>query len=134
MKRITLTCPKCGSKAYLRPARVVFGDNAPNPEDKFYVCGRYPACDCYVSAHRRTLRPMGTLADRSLRKKRQETHRALDKLWQSGLMSRAQAYRLICLYLGLPEGEAHIAAFSLERCEDVIAFCGQFYRSAARAA
>ena len=63
MKRINITCPVCGSKAYLRPASVVYGDKAPDPDAKYYVCGRYPACDCYVAAHRKTLLPMGTLAD-----------------------------------------------------------------------
>ena len=61
MKRINITCPVCGSKAYLRPASVVYGDKAPDPDAKYYVCGRYPACDCYVAAHRKTMLPMGTL-------------------------------------------------------------------------
>ena len=69
MKRINITCPVCGSKAYLRPASVVYGDKAPDPDAKYYVCGRYPACDCYVAAHRKTMLPMGTLADKALRKK-----------------------------------------------------------------
>lgn len=60
MKRINITCPACGSRAYLRPASVVYGDKAPDPDAKYYVCGRYPACDCYVAAHRKTLLPMGT--------------------------------------------------------------------------
>ena len=59
MKRINITCPVCGSKAYLRPASVVYGDKAPDPDAKYYVCGRYPACDCYVAAHRKTMLPMG---------------------------------------------------------------------------
>ena len=63
MKRINITCPACGSRAYLRPASVVYGDKAPDPDAKYYVCGRYPACDCYVAAHRKTMLPMGTLAD-----------------------------------------------------------------------
>lgn len=41
MKRINITCPACGSKAYLRPASVVYGDKAPDPDAKYYVCGRY---------------------------------------------------------------------------------------------
>ena len=64
MKRINITCPACGSRAYLRPASVVYGDKAPDPDAKYYVCGRYPACDCYVAAHRKTMLPMGTLAAR----------------------------------------------------------------------
>lgn len=60
MKRINITCPACGSRAYLRPASVVYGDKAPDPDAKYYVCGRYPACDCYVAAHRKTMLPMGS--------------------------------------------------------------------------
>lgn len=41
MRRINITCPACGSKAYLRPASVVYGDKAPDPDAKYYVCGRY---------------------------------------------------------------------------------------------
>lgn len=74
MKRINITCPACGSRAYLRPASVVYGDKAPDPDAKYYVCGRYPACDCYVAAHRKTMLPMGTLADKALRKKRHDAH------------------------------------------------------------
>lgn len=85
MKRINITCPACGSRAYLRPASVVYGDKAPDPDAKYYVCGRYPACDCYVAAHRKTMLPMGTLADKALRKKRHDAHVALDSLWKNGV-------------------------------------------------
>ena len=94
MKRINITCPACGSRAYLRPASVVYGDKAPDPDAKYYVCGRYPACDCYVAAHRKTMLPMGTLADKALRKKRHDAHVALDSLWKNGIMSRKEAYLL----------------------------------------
>lgn len=107
MKRINITCPACGSRAYLRPASVVYGDKAPDPDAKYYVCGRYPACDCYVAAHRKTMLPMGTLADKALRKKRHDAHVALDSLWKNGIMSRKEAYRLLQLSMGLPAEDAH---------------------------
>ena len=108
MKRINITCPACGSRAYLRPASVVYGDKAPDPDAKYYVCGRYPACDCYVAAHRKTMLPMGTLADKALRKKRHDAHVALDSLWKNGIMSRKEAYRLLQLSMGLPAEDAHM--------------------------
>jgi hypothetical protein len=134
MKRINITCPICHSKAFLRPATVVYGPHTPDPDAKLYVCARYPACDCYVAAHRQSLLPMGTLADSALRKKRKEAHLALDRLWQSGLMRRKEAYHLIQLYMGLPEEDAHIAKFSMERCQQVIDYCDQFFASAYHAA
>ena len=131
MKRVNITCPICHSKAFLRPATVVYGPAAPDPTAKLYVCAHYPACDSYVAAHQKSLLPMGTLADAALRRKRKDTHRALDRLWQSGLMSRKEAYRLLQLYLGLPEEEAHIAMFSQERCGQVVDYCNRFYETAA---
>ena len=134
MKRINITCPVCGSKAYLRPASVVYGDKAPDPDAKYYVCGRYPACDCYVAAHRKTLLPMGTLADKALRKKRHDAHVALDSLWKNGVMSRKEAYRLLQLSMGLPAEDAHIAKFSAARCDEVIALSRRFRAAADKAA
>ena len=134
MKRINITCPACGSKAYLRPASVVYGDKAPDPDAKYYVCGRYPACDCYVAAHRKTMLPMGTLADKALRKKRHDAHVALDSLWKNGIMSRKEAYRLLQLSMGLPAEDAHIAKFSAARCDEVIALSRRFRAAADKAA
>ena len=62
MKRINIKCPYCGSRAYLRPSSVVYGDHTDDVEAKLYVCARYPACDAYVAAHRDTLLPMGCAA------------------------------------------------------------------------
>lgn len=134
MKRVNITCPYCHAKAYLRPASVVYGPKPPDPAAKYYVCARFPACDAYVAAHQKTLLPMGTLANAELREKRKEAHRALDRLWKSGMMRRPEAYRLLQLYLGLPEEEAHIARFSLRRCEEVTAFCNDFFVAAGRQA
>ena len=70
MKRVNIKCPYCGARAFLRPASVVYGERAA-PGSKLYVCGNYPACDSYVAAHRTSQLPMGTLADKQLRRERQ---------------------------------------------------------------
>ena len=124
MKRIHISCPYCGAQAVLRPATVVHGKAPPN--EKVYVCARFPACDAYVSAHRESQMPMGTLANKRLREYRQQAHLALNKLWETGLMTRKEAYRWLQLQLGLPEPEAHIAHFSEYRCQQVITLCTGF--------
>ena len=134
MKRINIKCPYCGFRAYLRPASVVYGDHTDDAGAKLYVCARYPACDAYVAAHRDTLLPMGTLADRNLRRKRMEAHSELNRLIDSSLMTRKQAYRWIQVQLGLPEPEAHIAKFSELRCQKVIELCRALSRAQPRAA
>ena len=127
MKRINIKCPYCGSRALLRPTSVVHKHTIPGEE--VYVCARFPACDAYVSAHRDSHLPMGTLADKSLRIKRRQVHIALSQLWERGLMTRKEAYRWLQVQLGLPESEAHIGRFSAYRCEQVIDLCGRFVRA-----
>jgi len=132
MKRINIKCPYCRSQALLRPASVVHECAAPGEE--VYVCARYPVCNAYVSAHRDSHLPMGTLADRSLRQKRRQAHIALNQLWEQGLMTRKEAYRWLQVQLGLPESEAHIGHFSEFRCEQVIRLCSRFTSADRRSA
>lgn len=123
MKQVNIKCPYCGSRALPRPASVVYGPKATDPAAPYYVCARYPICDSYVAAHRNTRLPMGTLANRPLRRKRIDAHRAFDRLWKSGLMAKKQAYLWLQAKLDLPEQEAHIGKFSTFRCEEVIQLC-----------
>lgn len=132
MKHINIKCPVCGSQALLRPASVVRKHAAPG--EKVYVCARYPACDCYVSAHRESCLPMGTLADKPLREKRRQAHLSLNRLWEQGYMTKKEAYRWLQLQFGLPESEAHIGRFSEFRCQQVIELCGRFTRTCKKAA
>lgn len=134
MKRVHIKCPYCGSRALLRPASVVYGEKAADPAAPYYVCARYPACDSYVAAHKNTRLPMGTLANAELRRKRIESHATLDRLWESGLMSKKQAYLWLQVELGLPEQEAHIGRFSTFRCEQVIQLCDSFFCANKKAA
>ena len=132
MKHINIKCPYCGSKALLRPASVVHSRSA--PKEEVYVCARYPACDAYVSAHRDSHLPMGTLADKPLRDKRRQAHAAMNHLWETGLMTKKEAYRWLQTQLGVPEQEAHIGRFSAFRCEQVIRLCDNFTSVCKRAA
>lgn len=134
MKRVNIKCPYCGSRALLRPASVVYGSKAADPAAPYYVCACYPACDSYVAAHRDTRLPMGTLADRKLRRKRIEAHKAFNRLWETGLMGKKQAYRWLQAKLDLPEQEAHIGRFSLFRCEQVIRLCEEYFPAVSHAA
>ena len=134
MKRVNIKCPYCGAQAHLRPSSVVYGERTDDPEAKLYVCGRYPACDAYVGAHKDSLLPMGTLADRNLRRKRMEAHSAMERLIQSRVMTRKEAYRWLQTQMGLPQSEAHIARFSELRCQKVIELCRTFAHAQTRAA
>ena len=86
MKKQIIRCPYCGSPAILRDTSYVHGKNA--WEGKLYVCSRYPVCNSYVSVHPGTTRPKGTLANKSLRKKRIRAHRIFDQIWKQGILSK----------------------------------------------
>lgn len=134
MKRVNTKCPYCGSRALLRPASVVYGTKAADHAAPYYVCARFPVCDAYVAAHKRTRLPMGSLANAELRRKRIQAHAALDRLWEDGLMSKKQAYLWLQAKLGLPGEETHIGRFSTFRCEQVIQLCRSFFCTNKKAA
>lgn len=126
MKRPNIKCPYCGSQAFLRPSSVLNKHGPIYDGEKYYVCAHYPICDSYVKAHAFNQMPMGTLANSSLRRKRRDTHIALQKLWEHGLMTRKEAYRWLQTQMGLTAEDTHIAKFSEQRCEQVIQLCHRF--------
>ena len=103
-----LYCPYCGRQAVLRPAMYVYGERNLDPDNYLYVCGGYPACDSYIGAHKKSLRPMGTLADGDLRHKRIEAHRALNEVITAGIMTKHGLYIWLQNRLCLSEKEMHI--------------------------
>ena len=125
MKQARIHCPYCGSLATLRPASVIHGLSDISAGTYLYVCRRWPACDAYVSAHGRTHRPMGTLANGDLRHKRILAHRALEQLQQSRHMEKWEVYIWLQAKLGLDERQAHIGQFSEWMCDEVVRLCRQ---------
>lgn len=113
----SIHCPYCGSKAIFSDAQIVYGRPG---FGSVWLCADYPACDSRVSAHRNGL-PKGTLANKELREWRKKAHAAFDPWWQSGQVSRNQAYRWLGQQLGIQPKDTHIAMFSTEQCQQVIA-------------
>lgn len=124
-KQTEVFCPYCGRRAVLRPITYVIGENRRifDPDQMVYVCSAYPACNAYVAANKKNLRPLGSLADGELRNLRIQAHRALRSLWQNGYLSEKDAYHWLSGKLGLPEKDTHIAKFSHYRCKETIRCC-----------
>ena len=107
MKNTVVRCPYCGSAAIKKPASFVYGENA-KPGAYLYVCTGYPVCDSYVSAHAKSGLPMGSLADKKLRKKRIAAHRALTRFQEIGHMTKGQAYQWLQARLDMSDEQMHI--------------------------
>ena len=120
MKSKKIRC-HCGATAVLRPASFIHTN--PYYDEYIYVCSKYPECDSYVGAHKRSRKPKGTLADKNLRNKRIEAHKIFNKLWTTGLMEKWQAYKWMQGKLGLHRYDAHIAKLSPYMCDLLIKYC-----------
>jgi len=78
-----------------------------------------------VGTHRKDRRPLGTPANKELRRKRILAHRSLDALQQNCHMKKWEAYIWLQAKLGLSEAETHIGMFSEYMCDRTIELCNQ---------
>ena len=73
-----------------------------------------------LMAHSGTLEPMGSLAGPKLRQLRYAAHREFNKLYQSGLMSKRDAYQWLAMTVQAPMAHAHIGHLGEYYCQVVI--------------
>lgn len=118
-----LCCGDCGAPMVLTHS-AAFG--------WFYACTKAPVCKGRVSAHQKTMLPMGTPADTATRRARRVAHLAFDQLWKKGtdpftgvvvtgvFQSRRAAYRWLCEVMGKVPDEGHIGRFTLTECEALV--------------
>jgi len=114
----TKYCPYCGGKIVFRSADGIYKENTNGA--MLYVCSRYPACDAYVRVHPGTTKPMGTLADGSLRKLRNTAHYYFNQLYETGIMTKTEAYQWLAYQISAPLSQAHIGYLGEYYCNQVI--------------
>ena len=119
-------CPFCRSRVSLIDSAKIFGCNY----GFIYLCDSYPNCDARVGCHPGSIKPLGTLADKQLRRWRSLVHRKFDPLWQSGVFSSHQAaYKWLSKAMRLPLERTHVAMFNIRQCQRAIALVEVFVRS-----
>ena len=95
-----------------------------------YLCNAYPNCDARVTTHPGSIKPLGTLADKELRRWRSLAHCKFDPLWQSGVFSSRQAaYKWLSKAMKLPLEKTHVAMFNLRQCQRAITCVEVFTKS-----
>lgn len=114
----SMRCPYCGSTVVLRSADGIYRDNS--KDIKLYVCTNYPECDAYVRVHAGTNIPVGSLANHELRTLRRTAHHYFDQLYQSGYMTKQDAYQWLADLISAPLSEAHIGHLGEYYCKHVI--------------
>lgn len=123
-KKQRVVCQYCGRNAVLIPANQL--RNPPLHVEYLYYCSH---CNAWVAAHSKTKEPMGILADGNLRRLRYEAHKAIDSVWQSGLMSKTDVYCWLSSSMGIPREKTHIGSFNEHNCREVIRLCSQLNKS-----
>ena len=113
-------CDYCGRKADYVDSSAIYGKSY----GMVYVC--WP-CDAYVGVHKGTDKPLGRLADSTLRLWKRQAHDAFDSLWKYGRFRgrRNAAYAWLSEKMGLPIEKTPIGMFDVQQCKQVIAICGK---------
>ena len=108
-------CPYCKKKPLWVPNEIIYGKRY----GKSYMCYYCIACDAYVGCHNNTQKPLGTMANKELRKYRMATHRVFDSLWKSKNITRDAAYKILNKHFNK---EMHIGESDIETCKEIIKF------------
>lgn len=130
-----IKCPVCGKYAVVTSAWSLFGNKAYNEDDIYYACPNKD-CDTYVKAHniKNGYLPMGQMATRELRKKRQLAHHYFDRTWKEGVFpTRKAAYKWLTDKTSWVNskkygGIVHIGNFSEYLCDLTIKECKKLLR------
>ncbi|KUZ70708.1 hypothetical protein WI38_32700 [Burkholderia ubonensis] len=81
-------------------------------------------CRAYVGMHPFTSIPLGTLADAPTREARKRAKAAFNPTWDSGGMTRTDAYAWLAAQLGIENvEECHIGWFDVATCNRVVEIC-----------
>ena len=128
-------CPNCGSKAeYVDSIKVYYKQSY----GMVWCCPNFPKCDTFVGVHKDrngkdTMRPLGTMANSVLRKKRMYLHGLFDPLWKNkelnerlGTGNRNQTYAWLAYNLGIERKDCHMAYFDVIMCDKAIDFLEKF--------
>lgn len=107
-------CPHCQSKDIKVAHHDEIYGKAYGEWPWAYLC---TSCRAYVGMHPFTNIPLGTLADTPLRKARNDCKKPFEQLWQSGQMTREQAYAGLAAHMGLTSETCHFGWFNIGQCE-----------------
>ena len=112
---MTVYCDYCGHKAALVDDS---RDLWPQLRPTAYLCRN---CGAYVGCHGRTDKPLGRLADATLRKWKMAAHASFDPLWKTGpFRGRHQSrHGWLAGQMGL-RSKTHIGMFDVPQCQEVI--------------
>ena len=115
-----MDCTYCEGKPELVTGKEIYPYIKGLHSKSFWKC---PWCEAYVGCYPDSTIPLGSVADKELRRKRSETHRVFDAIWKDGDFTRSEAYIWLSGQLGIPRKECHIGMMDSFTCERVLVLC-----------
>ena len=114
---MNVICPYCARQAKPVNGAAIYQNRPDLHKLIFWQC---KPCDAYVGCHRGTMKPLGRLADKTLRLAKQRAHAAFDPLWKSRHMTRSAAYEWLAGVMELPVSQTHIGMFDNAQCRKAV--------------
>lgn len=124
---VEMICPYCN-----QPARNVSGRKLyPHRQDLFYKrfwscqpCGAYVGCHAKNAKYNYTgNEPLGSLANKELRRARSMAHSAFDVIWKDQHLDRTVAYHWLSHEMNIEPEKCHIGMMNVEECKRVVDIC-----------
>lgn len=115
MKKYKVICPYCTKEADYVDSATYYSNGV--SYGMMYLCR---PCDAYVSVHKGSNTPMGTMANKTLRELRKKVHNIIDPIWQSGKLHRAQVYNRLSNHLGVDY--YHTGLADERMCQRIISY------------
>lgn len=113
-------CIECGSAEHrLSDGREAYPHRGDLHAKPFWFCG----CGAFVGCHPGTKNPLGAPAGAKTKRGRTEAHKAFDRLWKSGQMTRRAAYQWLADQLGIPASDCHISFMDGSTAYRVVRVC-----------
>lgn len=85
----------------------------------FWRCQVWPICESTVGADPKG-NPQGTPADAETKQLRGRCHEMFDIWWQSGTMTRKQAYKTLQRLMNMTKEDAHFGRFTAAQCREFL--------------
>lgn len=119
------TCPYCGRKTVKVNGLELYGKYE-HKDTTLYAC---KPCGAWVTCHKDTGEPMGSLADKELRDLRHQAHAHFDTIWMQNIIRhlkpgkqkrRIRAYAWLQEQLGIAPELCHISRMGPLLCKETI--------------
>lgn len=122
--RECILCPYCDNPAVLADSKEVYGGKS---YGMIWICR---PCRAWCGVHKGSHRPLGTLANGTVRELRKKAHATFDPIWKSKLLTSKQAYVRLSEAMGIEFHKCHIGMMQVDECHKAIECAKEIYRKA----